>query len=147
MGVSKKALKANSYKLTKNSLKRCGFDRWRWVFNAVNATSGEERCFFIEIAVLNPALNSDRVVFYEAQSENIKSADLQAALAGNIDLAGEENKAVPSYCCVCSGILGRNPRRLTRYIPACEFSFKKNGLNIKSDACMFDENSDRKSVV
>lgn len=141
MGVSKKALKANGYKLTKNSLKRCGFDRWRWVFNAVNATSGEERCFFIEIAVLNPALNSDRVVFYEAQSENIKSADLQAALAGNIDLAGEENKAVPSYCCVCSGILGRNPRRLTRYIPACEFSFKKNGLNIKSDACMFDENS------
>lgn len=141
MSVSKKALKANNYKLTKNSLKRCGFDRWRWVFNAINAASGEERCFFIEISVLNPALNSDRVVFYEAPSEKIASADLQAALTGNLDLPEAENKVLPSYCCVCSGILGKSPRRLTRYIPACEFSFKKNGFDIKADACMFGENS------
>ncbi len=141
MGVSKRALKINNYKLTKTSLKKCGFDRWRYVFNAVNAASGEERCFFIEIAVLNPLLNSDRVVLYEAQNESIKSSDLQAALAGNIDLTGMEEKAAPSYCCVCAGILGRNPRRLTRYIPAGEFSFKKNAFDIKSDLCMFGENS------
>lgn len=141
MSVSKRALKTNNYKLTKTSLKKCGFDRWRYVFNAVNATSGEERCFFIEISVLNPLLNSDRVVLYESQNENVKPADLQAALAGNIDLDGGEGKTAPSYCCVCVGILGRNPRRLTRYIPVCEFSFKKNEFNIKTDACIFSENS------
>lgn len=141
MGVSKKALKTNNYKLTKTSLKKCGFDRWRYVFNAVNATNGEERCFFIEIEVLNPLLNSDRVILYESQNENIRAADLQAALAGNIELENAEEKPAPSYCCVCVGILGRNPRRLTRYIPVCEFSFKKNAFNIKSDACIFSENS------
>lgn len=141
MGVSKKALKTNNYKLTKTSLKKCGFDRWRYVFNAVNATNGEERCFFIEIEVLNPLLNSDRVILYESQNENIGAADLQAALAGNIELENAEEKPAPSYCCVCVGILGRNPRRLTRYIPVCEFSFKKNAFNIKSDACIFSENS------
>lgn len=141
MGVSKKALKTNNYKLTKTSLKKCGFDRWRYVFNAVNATNGEERCFFIEIEVLNPLLNSDRVILYESQNENIGAADLQAALAGNIELENAEEKPAPSYCCVCVGILGRNPRRLTRYIPVCEFSFKKNAFNIKSDTCIFSENS------
>ena len=94
MSVSKKALKRNEYKL-KGSLRKCGFDRWRYVFNAVNRASGDERNFFIELSVLNPAVSPQATVVYESQVEKLGESDLQAALSGNLDSQSSYSQTVP----------------------------------------------------
>ncbi|MBO5137135.1 MAG: hypothetical protein J6B81_01365 [Spirochaetaceae bacterium] len=50
----------DSYNL-KGFLKKCGFDRWRYVFSGYNAYSGEKAFFTIELYVTNPALSPDVV--------------------------------------------------------------------------------------
>ena len=138
MSVSKKALKRNEYKL-KGSLRKCGFDRWRYVFNAVNRASGDERNFFIELSVLNPAVSPQATVVYESQVEKLGESDLQAALSGNLDSQSSYSQTVPSYCCVRAGILGDRPRALAKCFPCDEFVLQKNGFDVKVGECFFSD--------
>lgn len=138
MSVSKKALKRNEYKL-KGSLRKCGFDRWRYVFNAVNRASGDERNFFIELSILNPAVSPQATVVYESQVEKLGESDLQAALSGNLDSQSSYSQTVPSYCCVRAGILGDRPRALAKCFPCDEFVLQKNGFDVKVGECFFSD--------
>lgn len=136
MSVSKKALRRNEYKL-KGSLRKCGFDRWRYVFNAVNPASGDERNFFIELSILNPAVSPQDAVVYESQVEKMDDSDLQAALSGNFDPQEHYEQVVPSYCCVRAGILGRRPRALAKCFPCDDFILQKNGADVQVGECLF----------
>ncbi len=146
MSVSKKALKRNEYKL-KGSLRKCGFDRWRYVFNAVNRANGDERNFFIELSVLNPAVSPQATVVYESQVEKLGESDLQAALSGNLDTQSSYSQTVPSYCCIRAGILGRRPRALAKCFPCDEFILQKSGFDVKVGECAFSDSDLSGSVT
>lgn len=138
MSVSKKALRRNEYKL-KGSLRKCGFDRWRYVFNAMNRASGTETNFFIELSILNPAVSPQEAVVYESQTEKLDDSNLQAALSGAVDVRGSYEQTVPSYCCVRAGILGSRPRALAKCISCDEFILQKNGFDVKAGECAFSD--------
>ena len=57
-----KHLERNQYML-KGPLKRRGYDWWWHNFTAYNSETKEERAFFIEYFICNPALAEDRPVF------------------------------------------------------------------------------------
>ena len=95
MSVSKKAYKSNVCKL-KGSLRKNGFDRWRYFFNGINSASGEERLFYIELMAENPALSYERAVLPQREEEKkLDADDLQAALAGTIDTRPVQGQKVP----------------------------------------------------
>ncbi len=141
MAVSKKAIKNNGYKL-KGSLKKNGFDRWRYFFNGVNTASGEERLFFIELMSENPGVSYERTLLPQKEKEeSIKAEDLQAALSGNIEIkASEQEKIIPSFACVRAGVFGSRPKQLSRYFPNSEFDIQKRGFGIKAGGCAFSDN-------
>lgn len=141
MSVSKKAIKSNGFKL-KGSLKKRGFDRWRYFFNGINAASGEERLFYIELMSENPALSYERTVIPQvAEEEKIDAGDLQAALAGNIELkAPEKQGVIPSFACVRAGVFGSRPKQLNRFFANSEFNAQKKGFEIKAGGCAFSDN-------
>lgn len=142
MAVSKKAIKSNGYKL-KGSLKKCGFDRWRYFFNGINAASGEERLFFIELMSENPALSFDHAVLPKSEEEEkLNSSDLQAALAGNIEIKAPQKRGVlPSYACVRAGVFGSRPKQLNRFFANSELDWQKRGFGVKACGCAFSDNS------
>lgn len=141
MSVSKKAVKNSGCKL-KGSLKKCGFDRWRYFFNGINAASGEERLFYIELMAQNPALSYERTVLPQAEeAPKLDAADLQAALAGNIETKpAQGQKVIPSYACVRAGVFGSRPKQLNRYFPNSEFVAAKRGFDVKAGGCAFSDN-------
>ena len=141
MSVSKKALKSNCYKL-KGSLKKCGFDRWRYSFNGINAASGEERMFYIELMAENPAVSFERTILPQAEgTPKIDADNLQAALAGNLDAPSSAGqKAIPSFACVRAGVFGSRPKQLNRFFANSELNAKKKGFEIKAGGCAFGDN-------
>ena len=142
MSVSKRAVKANAYKL-KGSLKKCGYDRWRYYFNGVNAASGEERLFFIELMSVNPAVSFENTVLAQSESEfgSLREGDLQAALAGNIEVkASPAKNVIPSYACVRAGVFGSRPKQLNRFFANSEFVCQKRVFGVKAGGCAFSDN-------
>lgn len=141
MAVSKKAIKNNGYKL-KGSLKKCGFDRWRYFFNGINAASGEERLFFIELMSENPALSFDHTVLPKSgEEEKLDAGDLQAALSGNIEIkAPQSRNVIPSYACVRAGVFGSRPKQLNRFFANSELDWQKRGFGVKACGCAFSDN-------
>ena len=141
MSVSKKTLKGNGYKL-KGSLRKRGFDRWRYFFNGVNSASGEERLFYIELMAENPALSWERAVIPQTEEgKRLDPADLQAALAGALDASpAQGQKILPSCASVRAGVFGSRPKQLNRFFPNNEFVVQKRGFGVKAGGCAFSDN-------
>ena len=141
MSVSKKALKNNGFKL-KGSLKKCGFDRWRYFFNGINAASGEERLFFIELMAENPGISYEHTILPENQDDKkLDAGSLQDALAGNIDVkAPARQKIIPSYACVRAGVFGNKPKQLNRFFANSEMNWEKRTFGVKASGCAFSDN-------
>lgn len=145
MAVSKKAIKNNNYKL-RGSLRKCGFDRWRYIFNGINSVSGEERMFFIELLSVNPAVSPDAVVSLSsapASEPRIDAADLQNALAGNISVDGRKGaqpaERQPSFASVRAGAFGAKARQILKVFPNSEFVSSKKRFEIKVGGCVFSD--------
>lgn len=141
MAVSKKSIKNNGFKL-KGSLKKCGFDRWRYYFNGINVASGEERLFFIELMSENPGISYEHTVLPQTdEDKKLDSSDLQDALAGNIEVKSEaKTKVIPSYACVRAGVFGSKPKQLNRFFANSEMVFEKRAFGIKAGGCAFNDN-------
>ena len=100
MAISKSMIKKNGYRL-KGSLRKSGFDCWRYFFYAKNVITGKEESFFIELLIENPAVSPEEFVLIQKSRPKIKSEDLQAALTGNIDSSENcEEEVVPSFVAV-----------------------------------------------
>lgn len=141
MAVSKKSIKNNGYKL-KGSLKKSGFDRWRYYFNGVNAASGEERLFYIELMSENPGVSFDHTILPQSdEDKKLDAGDLQDALAGNIDVKpAASEKLIPSYACVRAGVFGSKPKQLNRFFANSEMIFDKRAFGVKAGGCAFSDN-------
>jgi len=108
----------NRYMLS-GSLKKNGFDRWRFVCNGISTTTGEEKAFLIEFYYVNPSLSPQECVL-GFKSRLVKSEEnLQYALAGTQAAAAPIEEFVhPSYLMVKAGCLSRGGKQVNAYFPS-----------------------------
>ncbi len=114
--------------MLKRGLSRCGYDWWWHSFTAHDPQTGEEKAFFLEFFVCNPASGKDHPVFGQLP----------------------ENKAhgvKPSYLMVKFGTWGEDARQLHRFFGWSEVELKgKAPFSIIAGDCRLDEFSSRGSI-
>lgn len=106
--------KRNMYML-KGPLKRRGYDWWRHFFTGVNKQTGEQKAFFIEYFIINPARSPQNVVI------------------------GNNGAARPSYVMIKAGTWGRNACQITNFYPSEDFHKSKRHLEISVGPCCLSE--------
>src|SRR5574344_2485185 len=118
MGGYMASTKNNKYML-KGSLRKNGFDRWRFVCNGISSTTGEEKPFFIEYYIINPALSPSECVLGFKSRLAKTEADLQYALAGtqSAKSAAEEILVHPSFVMIKAGSASRGGKQINAYFP------------------------------
>lgn len=140
MSTSKKRLTLNKYGLT-GSHKHIGINIWRFYFNAVRKSTGNDQPFFIEFEFLNSWVSQNEVVLGYQSRVNVTTDDLQYALTGTgapAALQGEK-LAVPSYVVIRIGKLGREGRQLCKYIAPSAVHFEQKNFKIETEAGWFTE--------
>ena len=107
------------YKL-KGALKKSGFNKWRLLFNGKSSSTGEERKFFIEFYVVNPALSPKESILGFKSKLKKNSEELQYLLAGTeaAQTASEEVLTTPSYVMVKAGSFGADGKHISNYYPS-----------------------------
>jgi len=122
--VSKKVLHKNHY-MIKGSLRKNGFDRWRFILNGFSSSTGEEKAFFIEIYVVNPGLSSNECILGFKNRFSKTPADLQYALAGtkSAESATEEKYVQPSFVMIKAGDYGTGGKQINSYYPSSQFEY------------------------
>ena len=107
---------------------RCGYDWWWHSFTARHEKTGEEKAFFIEFFLCNPALGGDDPVFGQLP-EN------------------KERGIRPSYLMVKAGAWGRDAAQLHRFFGWNEISVSDGvPFSISARDCSLDERNTRGSV-
>lgn len=107
---------------------RCGYDWWWHSFTARHEVTGEEKPFFIEFFLCNPASGKDEPVFGQL-------------------LENKKNGIKPSYLMVKSGAWGEDGTQLHRF-----FGWKKIDVamtvpyHVSADNCYIDEKKTYGSV-
>ena len=120
---SKHDIKRNACQLFGRQAK-CGYDWWWHSFTAQNAVTGEDKAFYIEFFLCNPALGEDKPVF----------GDLKNAIK-------------PSYLMVNVGTWGKGKRQLHRF-----FGWKNIKVNmgvpfsVEAEDCFLNETQTRGSI-
>lgn len=118
MAASK--IRRNERLRLKGSLRKSGFDRWRFVVNGASRVSGEEKAFFIEFYTVNPALSPDECVLGFKNRFNKSAEDFQYVLAGTDSARSLESQVfvTPSFLMVRAGVLARGGVYMNSYYPA-----------------------------
>ncbi len=113
--------------MLERGLSRCGYDWWWHSFTAHSEKTGEERAFFIEFFVCNPADGKAEPVF--GQKDKSKGTK-------------------PSYLMVKAGAWGEGARQLHRFFGWNRVRLRsKAPFSIQSDDCYLDEFSTRGSIT
>ena len=102
-----------------------GYDWWWHSFTAHNAKTGEEKSFFIEFFLCNPALAEDKPVFGQLKDSDKK----------------------PSYLMIKAGTWGKDAAQVHRFFSwkECKISFGCP-FEISADDCFLNENEIRGRV-
>ncbi len=117
----------NAYRL-QGSLAWKGYDWWWHSFTGTNRRTGEEKAFFVEYFVCNPALGGEDVVLGQAP-ENL------------------ENEFWPSYLMVKAGCWGKDAKQLHRFFGVEEARiYGMQSYRIIADDCRASETLIRGSV-
>ena len=117
---NKKDQRRNTFQLYGGQAKR-GYDWWWHSFTAIDKETKEEKPFYIEFFVCNPALQKDYPVFGQLK-EN------------------QEKGIRPSYLMVNVGTWGENKAQLHRFFAWKDFDIKKDcPYEIKADDCFINE--------
>ena len=141
MAISKSMIKKNGYRL-KGSLRKNGFDCWRYFFYAKNVITGKEESFFIELLIENPAVSPEEFVLIQKSRPKIKSEDLQAALTGNIDSSENcEEEVVPSFVAVRGGIYGDERRQINCFYPVKDLKIEKRRFCMEIGNSLFSDDT------
>lgn len=124
---NKHAIKRNACQLF-GAQAKCGYDWWWHSFTAHHAETGEEKAFFIEYFLCNPASGGDTPVF--GQTEKNK-----------------QNGIKPSYLMVKAGAWGEDAAQLHRFFGwnEIEVSFA-TPFSIRADDCYCTETEMRGHV-
>lgn len=107
----------NKHDLTRNgcmltgSFAKCGYDWWWHSFTAINEETGEEKPFFVEFFLCNPALAEEKPVLGQLP-------------------ANKESGKRPSYLMIKAGCWGRDHRQIHRF-----FSWKN--IEVQKSAPFF----------
>lgn len=127
----------------KGKLRHEGFERWRYVFSAVNNETNQEKKFFVELYMLNPGISPKMVIIGQKSRLALSESDLQYALAGTAaaENANEELSVKPSYILVKAGTIGNEGKQINKFIPSSHFSITKNTGVFKAGECQFTSNS------
>ena len=117
--MNKSDISRNLYML-KGPLAKKGYDWWWHNFTGYSRATGEERAFFIEYFVCNPALGGDTAVLGQA-------------------IQNKSSGALPSYAMIKAGTWGKNARQINNFYPISEFSCPDGELNVKVSRCILTE--------
>jgi hypothetical protein len=102
------------------ALAKKGYDWWWHNFTAYNTNTGEEKSFFIEYYVCNPALGWEEAILGQLPKNRTRYQR-------------------PSYAMVKVGTWGRDARQVNNYYPIKEFVSTPYILNIRIGACTLTE--------
>lgn len=110
-----------------NSLKKTGFARWRYLFNAKNSFSGEGESFFIELYLVNPALSPDKVIWSDPHAIPTFKDESQLFMP-------EEVVSPHSYVTIRVGMPGLGGKVIQNFLPASSLCISKNLLDVANGA-------------
>lgn len=110
-----------------NSLKKSGFVRWRYIFNAQNNFTGEKTAFFIELYLVNPSLSPDTVIWSDPHAIPTFKDESQLFMP-------EETLSPHSYVSIRVGQYGRTGNVIKSFIPASSLCLAKNFLDVADGA-------------
>ncbi|MBB5217967.1 MAG: hypothetical protein J6O39_02315 [Treponema sp.] len=125
-----KRIRRNSRYMLKGALRKSGFDCWRLVTCGISRKTGEEKTFFIEYYVVNPALSPDDVVLGFKSRFAGNEADLQYALAGteSAKTFTTESLVQPSFVMVKAGVLSKGGSQLNAYYPSSQLKINDSNF-------------------
>ena len=115
-GFMKADEKRNSYML-KGRLEKKGYDWWWHCFSGINEETGEEKSFFIEYFLMNPALGKNEPIFGQLE-ENKK---------GNFH---------PSYMMVKAGCWGEDARQIHRFFAWDRVQVNRDIFCLSAEDCL-----------
>lgn len=141
MANKNKVLKDYKFGLAGNK-KKLGVNYLRFIFNGVQAESGSEQMFFVELEMVNSAISPSEVILGFKPRVNLSAEDLQYALAGTqaAQNLNTETLLQPSYCSIRIGMLGINSKQLCYYFPSKEMQFNAKPFQIDINNKIFTEN-------
>ena len=118
--MSGQKINKNERYMLKGHLRKEGFDLWRLVMSGVSTVTAEEKVFFIEFYVVNPAVSPEKCILGFKSRAKISPEDLHSALAGTLSAADvEAEKYVqPSFVMVKGGIFKENGKHMNAYFPS-----------------------------
>lgn len=128
--------KANKLELSplRSSVKKAGFARWRYVFNAKNSHTGEKAVFFIELYVVNPGLSPDEVVWSDLHAMPEAKDESQLFLP-------QESPAPHSYVLLRVGRYGLGGETLHSFFPSGSLSLSGKLLKVDEGAFQLEGDS------
>ncbi len=138
MARAKKYQRYDHY-LLRGKLCHNGFERWRYAFVGASKTTGEERAFFVELYLVNPAVSPKEPVLAQKSRLSLSETDLQYALAGTVSAqnAGAELAVQPSYALVKAGMFGADGKQLNAFFAPSKLSWHKNEAEFVVSNCTF----------
>ena len=140
MGASKKSLN-NIKTLLTGGLRKNGIILWRYIFNAREKESGEEKSFFIELEMLNPYLSpSEEILGFKSRTA-VSAEDLQYALAGTKAAMELETEKIlqPSFVSIRFGAFGKKGKQFALYDTIHNTKISQKPFSIQVGNCSFTE--------
>ena len=115
----------------KGSFKKNGFDFWRLVANGMSVVSGEEKTFYIEFYVVNPALSQKECVLGFKNRFDKSAEDLHYVMAGTETAKNFSSQVFvkPAFFLVRAGVLSESSLTFNTYYPAGDvFTNKRDAV-------------------
>ena len=119
MRMNKQDLSRN-YFMLHGPLAKNGYDWWWHNFTGYHKETGEERTFFIEYYVCNPALGGDKAILGQLPQN-------------------KANGVKPSYALIKAGTWGENACQLHNFYAIDQFTCPKDELNVQIGSCTLTE--------
>lgn len=117
--MNKSDLSRNLFML-EGALAREGYDWWWHSFTGYNQVTGEEKSFFIEYYICNPALGG------------------KESILGQIP-HNKEHNIKPSYALIKAGYWGRDAKQIHNFYPITAFNCPKDTLDVRIGECTLSE--------
>ncbi len=117
--MNKSDLNRNHYML-QDALAYKGYDWWWHSFTGYHSITGEEKSFFIEYYICNPALGGSKAIL----GQHPKNRKMHRK---------------PSYAMIKVGAWGKDAKQIHNFYPITEFSSSKYILNLRIGNCTLTE--------
>ena len=133
--------------MLKGSQKKNCFEYWRLVTSGFSRLTGEERIFFFDFIIVNPALSPKECVLGFKDRSNKTAQDLHYALTGSapVQNVAAEEYVQPSYGLVKAGVLGQHGKQINSFYPCNHVDLQSKDYiarfnSIQSGECTLFEN-------